>query len=385
MVPKTVPTENDGRELFESELTLFFWQVAKTVLRHPALLVHYAGAIIHQHTALVRRKKYFRSGLSVPPVIIFSITGKCNLTCSGCYARASAGSKAVAEITPERFSAIIGEADRLGTRIVFLAGGEPLLRKDLIHLAATHKKTEFLLFTNGTLLDDSMVRFLHGHRNIFPVFSVEGGGAATDSRRGDGVFARFEAASTLLKRYHMQFGLSITVTTDNVDMVSSDSFVASMVQKGCRFFIYVSYIPVAAGTAALVLTSEQTKLLDGALARFRKKFGVLFVSFPGDEERFGGCLSAGRGFIHINAAGGVEPCPFAPFSDVSIKGATLEEALRSDLLKTIRDNRDKIEEHGGTCALFEHRDWLTSITASSPATGCGGNHNVVSPQVMERP
>lgn len=381
MVARKTGKHADGRELFESELTLFFWQVAKTVLRHPALLLHYAGAIIHQRTAYLRRKKNLSTGLSVPPVIIFSITGKCNLSCAGCYARASAAPE-LQELSEERFRGLIGEADMLGTRIVFLAGGEPLLRKDLIRAAATFKKTEFLLFTNGTLLDESMVRFLHGHRNLFPVFSVEGGGEATDSRRGEGVFARFEKATGLLQRHKMQFGLSITVTTENVAIVTNDTFVSSMVRQGCRFFIYVSYIPVATGTASLVLTAEQVEKLDSALALFRKKFGVLFVSFPGDEERFGGCLSAGRGFVHINAAGGVEPCPFAPFSDVSVAGATLETALRSDLLRTIRENRDKIEEHGGACALFEHRDWLKSITASS---GTATPQSVVSPQEMERP
>ena len=45
---------------------------------------------------------------------------------------------------------------------------------------------------------------------------------------------------------------------------------------------------------------------------FHNKYRALFVNVPGDEKDFGGCLSAGRGFVHVSAEGDLEPCPFAP-------------------------------------------------------------------------
>jgi MoaA/NifB/PqqE/SkfB family radical SAM enzyme len=38
---------------------------------------------------------------------------------------------------------------------------------------------------------------------------------------------------------------------------------------------------------------------------------------PWDEEEQGGCLASGQGFVHISAAGALEPCPFAPYSDTN--------------------------------------------------------------------
>lgn len=65
---------------------------------------------------------------------------------------------------------------------------------------------------------------------------------------------------------------------------------------------------------------------------------------PPGEEMFWGCLSAGRGFIHINAEGNLEPRPFAPFSDVNLKEVTLKEALRSEFPEEIRNNRFLLDE-----------------------------------------
>ena len=62
---------------------------------------------------------------------------------------------------------------------------------------------------------------------------------------------------------------------------------------------------------------------------FRNKYRALFVNVPGDEKDFGGCLSAGRGFVHVSAEGDLEPCPFAPYSDVNLRDKPLKEALQS--------------------------------------------------------
>ena len=94
---------------------------------------------------------------------------------------------------------------------------------------------------------------------------------------------------------------------------------------------------------------------------FRTKFPALFVAFPGDEEQFGGCLSSGRGFVHVAPDGSLEPCPFAPYSDSSLKDLSLKDALKSKFLVTIRENRDKLDETDGGCALWVQREWVKSL------------------------
>jgi MoaA/NifB/PqqE/SkfB family radical SAM enzyme len=92
---------------------------------------------------------------------------------------------------------------------------------------------------------------------------------------------------------------------------------------------------------------------------------ALFISFPGDEEDVGGCLAAGRGFLHISARGDVEPCPFTPWSDTSLKVTSLRKALDSPLLTAIREHHEEFQETTGGCALWNRRDWVQSLLTPS--------------------
>ena len=94
---------------------------------------------------------------------------------------------------------------------------------------------------------------------------------------------------------------------------------------------------------------------------FRAKFPALFIAVPGDEEEIGGCLSAGRGFIHISAEGDVEPCPFAPYSDANLRDLSLKDALQSEFLRNIRQNHAQLSETEGGCALWIEREWVRSL------------------------
>lgn len=83
---------------------------------------------------------------------------------------------------------------------------------------------------------------------------------------------------------------------------------------------------------------------------------MLLISFPGDERASGGCLAAGRGFFHINARGGAEPCPFSPYSDTSLQDVSLKEAMRSPLFRRLREDGNLTGIHTGGCALFEQEE-----------------------------
>lgn len=78
-----------------------------------------------------------------------------------------------------------------------------------------------------------------------------------------------------------------------------------------------------------------------------------FLSFPGEEKAFGGCLSSGRGFVHVSASGDLEPCPFAPYSDTSLQQMSFKDALGSKFLERIRDNHTELFEADGGCATWK--------------------------------
>jgi MoaA/NifB/PqqE/SkfB family radical SAM enzyme len=132
--------------------------------------------------------------------------------------------------------------------------------------------------------------------------------------------------------------------------------------------MFVEYSPVKEGTEGWVITEEQRANLLTTLESFRKDIGGVFVTFPGDEKQFGGCLSAGRGFIHVSSSGDLEPCPFAPFSDSNVRDMTLKDALQSQFLKAIRNNHEEMMETDGGCAVWKKREWVQSLIAK-PAAG----------------
>jgi MoaA/NifB/PqqE/SkfB family radical SAM enzyme len=326
-----------------------------------------------QKKAAKLRQSWEDKGVHVPPFLIASITNRCNLKCKGCYARAQ-NRPPEAEMASGRWRDLLEEARELGISIILLAGGEPLVRRDIIDAAGDFPEIVFPLFTNGTMLNGENIKELKKQRNIVPVISIEGFEKETDERRGTGIYKHVQLTMEDMKKQGMFFGVSITVTRDNFNTVTGDAFLRKLIDSGSRLFFFVEYIPVEEGTESLIPADEQRKSLESAAGRLQSKFHRLFIAFPGDERKFGGCLASGRGFAHISPEGHLEPCPFAPYSDSSVSELSLREALQSELLNKIRENHEYLNESQGGCALWNNRDWLRSIAGSSRCQAPQSSH-----------
>ncbi|MBQ9308430.1 MAG: radical SAM protein [Clostridia bacterium] len=303
--------------------------------RHPkasAAVVKFAAAA--KKAAKVRRKEE-DEGLHVPSFLIASITGSCNLHCAGCYARAShecSDTVPVAQLSGEEWLRIFREADELGVSFILLAGGEPLLRTDVLEAAASVPNILFPVFTNGTLLGGEVLKRLDKSRNLLPVLSIEGEEKATDHRRGEGIYAVQVKNMKAMKDLGMLFGVSVTVTRENLEEAYAEDFVSMLESYGCRAVIYVEYVPVTEESKDLAPDDNDRERMNEHLSRLRETHkDTLFISFPGDEKTSGGCLAAGRGFFHISPTGAAEPCPFSPYSDTNLRDMSVREALSSPL------------------------------------------------------
>jgi MoaA/NifB/PqqE/SkfB family radical SAM enzyme len=206
-----------------------------------------------------------------------------------------------------------------------------------------------------------MVERLTGQLNTVPVLSIEGNQHQTDDRRGAGVHARLAERMETLRKAGIFFSLSITITRENFDTVTDAAFLRRAVEAGCRFFLLLEYTPIREGTDDWVITEEQRERMKGIVAAARRELPAVFTAVPWDEEAQGGCLAAGRGFVHISATGDVEPCPFAPYSDASLTGLPLRQALQSPFLASMRANHEMFAETQGGCALWKNRDTVESL------------------------
>ena len=344
----------------DRSLRRFFGNIARVSLARPAQALFFARTVLRQIKAARVRAGFAREGLTVPPIVIFSITNRCNLRCRGCYAQAIHGVSRD-ELDSGEVRSIIGQAAELGVSFFVIAGGEPLVRPEIMDIARDFPDAVFLLATNGTLLDRRMIGRLLEKRNVVPILSMEGHQAETDDRRGKGIHQRLRSTMKDLKQAGAFFAVSLTVTRANFDVVTHNDFVQETIDSGCRFFLFLEYTPIAAGTEEWVITDEQRAAMKALVAGLRQRFDAVFIAVPWDEEEQGGCLAAGRGFVHISPTGSLEPCPFAPYSDVSLKNVPLKEALKSRFLAAMRENHDSFENPSGACALWNNRDQVQAL------------------------
>ncbi len=330
--------------------------------RESAFLTKYAVA---SKKAGGIRHKLELEGEHIPPFLIASITSTCNLHCKGCYARANhscGDSEDKKHLSAMEWNRIFKESVALGIGFILLAGGEPLIRKDVIEAAGQYKSIIFPIFTNGTMIQSDYLAVFHQNRNLVPVISIEGGEMTTDNRRGKGIYQTIVNTMDVMKEKGILFGTSITVTKANISEVTEKEYLDNLHSHGCKLIFYIEYVPVDKDTKNLALDSNSREYLEERINALRESTTeMIYISFPGDEKASGGCLAAGRGFFHINSHGGAEPCPFSPYSDTNIRNTTLKHALKSPLFQKLKENHGLLSEHTGGCVLFEQQEFVESL------------------------
>ncbi|MBW2122259.1 MAG: radical SAM protein [Deltaproteobacteria bacterium] len=276
-------------------------------------------------------------GFRPPFFFVVSPTMRCNLNCYGCYAGQYEQSFG---LTHEVMDRLLGEALDLGIHLVTFSGGEPFIRRDLFDLFEKYRDIIFQIYTNGTLIDEEMVRKLSMLGNVAPIISVEGFEEATDARRGKGHFQRIMHVMDILREAGVLFGASVTQTRENLLEISSDEFADLMVEKGVYIIWYFQYIPIGRKPdLSLMLTPQQRDIVRKRLRRIRNARPFFICDFWNDGPYVDGCLAGGREYFHINANGDVEPCVFVHFAVDNIYKKSLKEILDSPFFRGIRSRQ----------------------------------------------
>lgn len=341
----------------------------KATLKNPkesAFMVKFAAA---SRKASKIRMQAEANGDHTPGFLIASITSRCNLHCAGCYSRCietTTDAEPVCQLTGEEWDRIFREAKDLGISFILLAGGEPLLRRDIIEAAGKIPQILFPIFTNGTFINDSYYRLFDQCRNLIPVLSIEGEKEITDQRRGKGMYDLLIQTMDQLNQKGLMFGASITVTTENYKEVTSEAFVRYLTDRGCKLVLFIEFVPVTEEARHLAPGDPEREYMEQAVSSLRNSCpDILLLSFPGDELAMGGCMAGGREFFHINSQGGAEPCPFSPFSDINVKDTSLKEALHSGFFTRLRASGLLQESHEGGCVLYEKREEVSRCLVPS--------------------
>lgn len=307
-----------------------------------------------------------RHDCNIPWAILLDPTAACNLKCTGCWA--SEYNK-VASLDINVLDRVITEGKELGIYMYIYSGGEPLIRKDdLVALAEKHDDCMFLSFTNGTLIDEGFAKELSRVGNFLLAISVEGFEEETDMRRGKGTYQKVINAMDILKAHGIGFGFSTCYHSKNTDVVASDEYIDLMLEKGCMFGWYFTYLPIGKDAVLdLIVSPEQRKYMYHRIRELRERKPIFLMDFWNDGEYVHGCIAGGNRYFHINANGDVEPCAFIHYSNVNIKDVTLLETLKSPLFAQYRKNQPFNENHLRPCPLLDNPDKLKEMVYNANA------------------
>lgn len=315
------------------------------------------------------RENRVKYDCNIPWLILFDPTSACNLKCKGCWA---AEYDKHTTLSMREMQGIIDQGRALGTHIYMLTGGEPLVcKKEVLELCENNQDCVFLVYTNGTLVDDAFCNEMKRVGNITLALSIEGNEETNDYRRGKGCYAKVINAMETLHRHGCFYGVSICYTRKNLDLVTSEDFLDLIIEKGAKYAFYFNYMPVGHGAdKELVTTPAQRKFMYFWLKKMRNGHTgkpIFVFDFQDDGEYVGGCIAGGRNYFHINSAGDMEPCVFIHYSDSNIREKTLLEALKSPLFTAYRKGQPFNDNHLRPCPMLENPDKLRAIIAETGA------------------
>ncbi len=287
-------------------------------------------------------------GFPPPGFLTISPGGACNLHCDQCYAGNLTETKNKLDF--DLVDRIIADKTRYwGSFFTVISGGEPFMwkseGKDILDLAARHDDNYFLIFTNGTLIDKKKAERMAELGNVTPAISVEGFEEETDKRRGKGVYSRILKAMVNLREVGVPFGISLTATRYNAELLLSDEFIDFYFnQQGTVYGWIFQYMPIGCKfTLDLLITPEQRLKMYLRERELIEKHKLFIADFWNSGSISDGCLCAGRegGYFYIDWNGNVMPCVFTPYSTHNIKeiysnGGDINTVLGTTFFKAIR-------------------------------------------------
>jgi len=334
----------------------------------------------------LKKELVFRSkfGFDPPGFMVISPAKRCNLRCHGCYAN-SASEKD--QLDYNILSRVIKEMhDLWGARFVVVSGGEPMMYrwngKCIMDVYREHPDSLFLMYTNGTLINDEVARKMSQLGNITPAISVEGMKKLTEQRRGKGMFEKIDSVMRILKKHRITFGISITATRHNAEEIVSDRFIDHYFNEmGAAYAWVFHYMPIGRDIDPdLIPTPDQRLFLWEKSWEIVKNRKIMFVDFWNHGPVSDGCISAGRpgGYFYLDWQGNIYPCVFFPYAaanmnEIYAKDGTINDLINLSLHCSIRDWQFRYWKSGDLlrpCPIRDHYKMAKDFVIKTNARPC---------------
>lgn len=151
------------------------------------------------------------------PVLVWNITSSCNLDCLHCYLDAQDSNQG-SQLSEEEARKIILDLAKYGVPVILFSGGEPLLRKDIFHLAdlANNLGIKPMLSSNGTLITTLVAKKIKLAGFEYVGISIDGTSQTHDKLRGrKGCFKQAIRGIRNCQQAGIKIGMRFTLMRDN--------------------------------------------------------------------------------------------------------------------------------------------------------------------------
>lgn len=266
------------------------------------------------------------------------LTYRCNFTCRICDFWKTYHDSAD-ELSVDDIRVIGRKLSRLGTLIISLAGGEPLIRRDIFDIITTLNATGHfpILITNGWYVDEAMARdILAAGLQEISVSVDYADPARHDAQRGrKGAWSRAVRALELLLKHRPdrrnRIHMISVLMDDNLDEI--EPLILLSRELGVTYMVSLYSSMRGTKEKRLPGTAVTARLLE-----LKRKYGE-FVTLTSYVERFdqsiaeggiGNCQT-GRLLLNINHRGDVARCT-----------ETLDEPVGNILTDDVLDIRDRL-------------------------------------------
>jgi radical SAM protein with 4Fe4S-binding SPASM domain len=291
-----------------------------------------------------------------PSEIIWNITNACNLLCEHCYVGATEA-HARKELTDEETISLVRQIGELEVPLLFITGGEPMLRRNFWDILATARAygIRVVISTNATLIDAKVARYLKAGGVDYAAISLYGPEAFHDDMvKVPGTYQKIRRAVEHLKAAGV--GVCIKTSVTQATWPHIYDTIATAKDWGAKLFYPCDLITAGRSENANEqrVSAEQWReladfMLDDVLSE-DDEHGIEYdigampsiaaylasrlvergydISKALDRLAVMSACPVGKGLMNINSEGDILPCSFAQDYRIgNVRDMSLAEAV----------------------------------------------------------
>lgn len=239
--------------------------------------------MLKEFTFLARIMQHHLTGKRFPLFVNFAVTNVCNLDCIYCCGAYHDRQKR--DFTTQQVFDILDNLAKMGTRMININGGEPLIRKDIGEIIERAKSRKMIcgMNCNGIFIKNK-INEIQALDSI--CVSIDGSKTQNDLNRGKGSYEKIMEGILCALEHKMHVHTNTVITKNNVHAIE---FMLEFARKynvraQFHFPFEESAYSRKKGSNVKSVSDEEIKNLLGKIIKYKKE--GLPVQFSIDSHRY---------------------------------------------------------------------------------------------------